>query len=357
MRTEYKSAFHGGVTALLEAATPAVLSGEKPGRYRIRIICPGKGSSGVYSESNLAASVGCFPAGTQMFMDHPTRTEDSDRPERSVKDLAGRLVTDAVVGLDGALYAECEVYPSFNDIIREKWQDIGVSINAWSENGLDADGIVPVFDGVTSVDFVTKAGAGGALLEVLESQRVDSDEENHMNEETIRQAIATAVTEALAPLLELLAKDNLPGEQPVAPEAPADEVPGQEPERKPEEPADKPEAPEPTPERKPEAPGEKADNKPPAPAASGEKKDDDEDEKKRKARKESAAEAFVIATRLLDSGLPSVAQKRVIDAVESGTELKEAISAEQHYLTSVKASTAGEIREASSEPYKIKNFK
>lgn len=357
MRTEYKSAFHGGVTALLEAATPEVLSGEKPGRYRIRIICPGKGSSGVYSESNLAASVGCFPAGTQMFMDHPSKDEDMNRPERSVKDLAGRLVTDAVVGLDGALYAECEVYPSFNDIIREKWQDIGVSINAWSENGLDADGIVPVFDGVTSVDFVTKAGAGGALLEVLESQRVSSDEENHMNEETIRQAIATAVTEALAPLLELLAKDNLPGEQPVAPEAPTGEAPGEDPERKPEEPADKPEAPEPTPERKPEAPGEKADNKPPAPAASGEKKDDDEDEKKRKARKESAAEAFVIATRLLDSGLPSVAQKRVIDAVESGTELKEAISAEQHYLTSVKASTAGEIRESSSEPYKIKNFK
>ena len=336
MRTEYRSAFHGGVTALLEAATPEVLSGEKPGRYRIRIICPGQGSSGTYSEANIAASVGHFPAGTQMFMDHPSKDEDMNRPERSVKDLAGRLVTDAVVGLDGALYAECEVYPSFNDIIREKWQDIGVSINAWSENGLDADGIVPVFDGVTSVDFVTKAGAGGALLEVLESQRVSSDEENHMNEETIRQAIATAVTEALAPLLELLAKDNLPGEQPVAPEAPAGEAPGEDPEQKPEEPADKPEAPEPTPERKPE---------------------DDEDEKKRKARKESAAEAFVIATRLLDSGLPSVAQKRVIDAVESGTELKEAISAEQHYLTSVKASTAGEIREASSEPYKIKNFK
>lgn len=357
MRTEYKSAFHGGVTALLEAVTPEVLSGEKPGRYRIRIICPGKGSSGVYSESNLAASVGCFPAGTQMFMDHPSKDEDMNRPERSVKDLAGRLVTDAVVGLDGALYAECEVYPSFNDIIREKWQDIGVSINAWSENGLDADGIVPVFDGVTSVDFVTKAGAGGALLEVLESQRVSSDEENHMNEETIRQAIATAVTEALAPLLELLAKDNLPGEQPVAPEAPTGEAPGEDPERKPEEPADKPEAPEPTPERKPEAPGEKADNKPPAPAASGEKKDDDEDEKKRKARKESAADAFVIATRLLDSGLPRVAQERVIKAVETGVELKEAISAEQHYLTSVKASTAGEIRESSSEPYKIKNFK
>ena len=338
MRTEYRSAFHGGVTALLEAATPDVLSGEKPGRYRIRIICPGQGSSGTYSEANLAASVGHFPAGTQMFMDHPSKDEDVNRPERSVKDLAGRLVTDAVVGLDGALYAECEVYPSFNDIIREKWQDIGVSINAWSENGLDADGIVPVFDGVTSVDFVTKAGAGGALLEVLESQRVSSDEENHMNEETIRQAIATAVTEALAPLLELLAKDNLPGEQPVAPEAPAGEAPGEDPERKPEE------------------PGEKTDDKPPA-ASSEKKPEDDEDEKKRKARKESAAEAFVIATRLLDSGLPSVAQKRVIDAVESGTELKEAISAEQHYLTSVRASTAGEIREASSEPYKIKNFK
>ena len=42
------------------------------GKYRIRIIVPGQGSSGIYTAENLAESAPLFKAGTEMFIDHPT---------------------------------------------------------------------------------------------------------------------------------------------------------------------------------------------------------------------------------------------------------------------------------------------
>lgn len=166
-----------------ESASVESLGG---GKYHIKIIQPGPGSSGLYLAENLAASVGVFKAGTQMYLDHPTETEMWDRPERSVRDLAAKFITDATVGDDGAIYTDIYVYPSFDQIIREKWEDIGVSINAWSYGIMGPNGEVPPFDGVDSVDFVTKAGAGGAILELLESARSmyghENSKENQLDE-------------------------------------------------------------------------------------------------------------------------------------------------------------------------------
>lgn len=176
----------GGVVAKLrESAGDS--SGR--GRYRVRIISPGQGSSGVYTRENLAASASLFKAGTQMFMDHPTRTEDFDRPERSVKDLAGRLVTDAAVGEDGALYAECEVFPSANAVIGDCWDAIGVSINAWTDLPKEADDVIPPLTGVRSVDFVTVAGAGGGLTDVLECARKENTVTREEMLSIIREAL------------------------------------------------------------------------------------------------------------------------------------------------------------------------
>lgn len=155
-------------SALLEAKKP----GEKDdgaGRYRIRIIAPGRGSTGMYTAPNLAESAPLFTPGTHMFFDHQTMTEDWERPERSVRDLAGVFESGAEIMPDGSLEADIKVYPSVNGIIRERWADIGVSINGWSVEEIGPDGVVPVLAGIQSVDFVTRAGAKGAILEVLES--------------------------------------------------------------------------------------------------------------------------------------------------------------------------------------------
>lgn len=141
------------------------------GKYRIRIITPGKGSSGIYLAENLAESAYLFKAGTEMFIDHPTESEEWERPERSLRDYAGVFLEDATVGEDGALYTVCKVFSGVNDIIKDKWEHIGVSINAWCDEPISETGVVPVFTGVRSVDFVTAPGAGGGIVDLLESNR------------------------------------------------------------------------------------------------------------------------------------------------------------------------------------------
>lgn len=198
-------------SALLEAKKP----GEKDdgaGRYRIRIIAPGRGSTGMYTAPNLAESAPLFVPGTHMFFDHQTMTEDWERPERSVRDLAGVFESGAEIMPDGSLEADIKVYPSVNGIIRERWADIGVSINGWSVEEIGPDGVVPPLAGIQSVDFVTRAGAKGAVLEVLESDgrwrvknpptpsnpiNTNVQEEQAVKPEEIVKAVSEAVAAAM----------------------------------------------------------------------------------------------------------------------------------------------------------------
>ena len=164
------------------------------GKYRIRIIVPGQGSSGIYTAENL------FKAGTEMFIDHPTETEEWERPERSIRDYAGVFLEDATVGEDGALYTVCKVFSGVNDLIKDKWEHIGVSINAWCADPISESGIVPPIAGVRSVDFVTTAGAGGAIIDLLESNRND----NYVKEAGMDKEIESKFDELKASLIEAL---------------------------------------------------------------------------------------------------------------------------------------------------------
>lgn len=168
------------------------------GKYRIRIIVPGQGSSGIYTAENLAESAPLFKAGTEMFIDHPTETEEWERPERSIRDYAGVFLEDATVGEDGALYTVCKVFSGVNELIEDKWEHIGVSINAWCADPISEDGIVPPIAGVRSVDFVTTPGAGGAIIDLLESNRND----NYVKEASMDKDIKYKFDELKASLIE-----------------------------------------------------------------------------------------------------------------------------------------------------------
>lgn len=178
------------------------------GKYRIRIIVPGQGSSGIYTAENLAESAPLFKAGTEMFIDHPTETEEWERPERSIRDYAGVFLEDATVGEDGALYTVCKVFSGVNELIKDKWEHIGVSINAWCADPISENGIVPPIAGVRSVDFVTTPGAGGAIVDLLESNRNDNyvkeagmDKEIESKFDELKGEIASVI-EALGSKLE-----------------------------------------------------------------------------------------------------------------------------------------------------------
>ena len=146
-------------------------------RYRARLIEGDRwGSSGYYPREMLERDgPNVWPPGTQVYMDHPGATEQHDRPERSVRDLAGKITTAPVYEADG-LYADVEFYPHVAPIIEAMWEDVGMSIRAagTAESG-ERDGrtgpiITSLTEGV-SVDVVTRAGAGGKLVALLESAR------------------------------------------------------------------------------------------------------------------------------------------------------------------------------------------
>jgi hypothetical protein len=171
-------------------------TGGRTGRLQVGLISPGWGSSGYYSAECLesAGTRGVFAAGTQMFLDHPSESEAFDRPERSVRDLAAVLTEDAV--WDGQqLAAEVQVFGPYKDMLTDEAfaKAIGVSIRASAamESG-EAEGragrIVTELVEAISVDFVTKAGRGGQILQVLESAR----------DRVVERALAHGVAEATA---------------------------------------------------------------------------------------------------------------------------------------------------------------
>lgn len=163
---------------LVEAGT--VTTGGSPSRRKIAIISEGWGSSGYYSREILSRDgPKVFREGTLMYLDHPSRTEAMDRPERSVKDLAAKIATTPFME-GNTLVAEAEIFPVWRETIDALADTIGLSIRAYGEAEFgEAEGrqgnIVQRLDDSASVDFVTEAGRGGRVMELIESARRSAD--------------------------------------------------------------------------------------------------------------------------------------------------------------------------------------
>jgi hypothetical protein len=168
-------------SVVLEIATPTKKS-PLPPSIPIKIIGPGWGSMAYYPKEVLQRDgPGVFKAGTHMMWNHATGTEESERPEGNLNDLAAVLTEAAKWQDDGpkgpGLYSMAKVFSDFSTQVSEKGPHIGVSINAAiqahegtveGKSGRIADKFVLAY----STDFVTKAGAGGApIVPVVESQR------------------------------------------------------------------------------------------------------------------------------------------------------------------------------------------
>lgn len=154
------------------------------GLVDIKVIQPGWGSSGYYSADVLKSAAAIVKPGTHMYIDHPTQTDELERPERSLKELAAVTVEDAVWQADGlqgpGLYTRAKTFSGFRDVLDEIAPHIGVSIRG---SGRRSPGQVEGRDGlivneiadIASIDFVTLPGAGGAIGELVESARSGSN--------------------------------------------------------------------------------------------------------------------------------------------------------------------------------------
>lgn len=184
------------------------------GTVPVKIIKPGWGTTGYYGKKVLERyGSQAFPAGTKMFWDHPTETEARERPERSLKDLAAELVTDAVyqdTGPDGpGLYSQAKVFEAYKGPVDELAQHIGTSIRAFGaakegeaegRKGQIIESIIPSV--MNSIDFVTLPGAGGQIVSIFEAARgrhTDAEPIIPIQEATVDEKDKTTLTPPTTP--------------------------------------------------------------------------------------------------------------------------------------------------------------
>ena len=152
------------------------------GSAYLKLIAPGRGSSGYYPESVLERDgPKIFPAGTKNFWNHQTDAEEAARPEGDLRDLASVLTEDAHYEKAGpagpGLYAKAKVFEQFRQPVDDLAKHIGMSIRATgkAKEGKAPDGKSgPIIEQLTrglSVDYVTTPGAGGKVLQLFEAAR------------------------------------------------------------------------------------------------------------------------------------------------------------------------------------------
>lgn len=181
----------------------------RDGTIPVKVIESGWGSSGYYSPEVLERDgPKVFRSGTQMFWDHQTLTEEADRPEGSLNNLAAVLVSDSRwedSGADGpGLYADAKVFSGYKESIEELAPHIGVSIRASGNRKLgEAQGkkgfIVESIDSAKSIDFVTRPGAGGKVLEMFEAARPtfsESDDSSTREDDQMSEELQNRLQEA-----------------------------------------------------------------------------------------------------------------------------------------------------------------
>lgn len=185
----------------VEAAKPTAGTG----MLDVLLIDEGWGSSGYYGGDMLqeAAKDTVFPAGTQMFINHPTATEAEDRPVRDLNYLAAVLTEDAYFDeANKGLRGKVKTFPAWRESLSEMAPYIGVSIRAAAdvEEG-EVDGrtgvIVSRITEGLSVDFVTKAGRGGKVIEVLE-HAIETGLSKAAPPKEVREALQSDVREAIS---------------------------------------------------------------------------------------------------------------------------------------------------------------
>lgn len=170
---------------LSEAGVSATTTKDWSGRMQVTCITPGKGSSGYYSPEVIeqAAKDRLIQRGTPVHFDHISESERTDRPERSVRDIAGVFTGDA--SWDGnALVGEVQIFKPYRDLVSEMAPYIGLSISG-SATDITGDRVIEGLAHIDAVDLVTKAGRGGRVDQLLESARHASlsDEEQQMVDE------------------------------------------------------------------------------------------------------------------------------------------------------------------------------
>lgn len=197
-RTVYSEAI-----LLPEAAATA-----KARRFKATLIEAGWSKNGRYWSTDVLRRDGprAIPEGALMAGDHPSASERADRPEGSIFRVLSRVSSTPAWNpkggkrKQGALEADVEVFPHADPILTPAFaESIGLSVrvSGTGEQG-EAEGreglIITSIDEGGTVDWVTYPGAGGGVIDLLESARPVPMHEGHgMSANDLRRALQDAI--------------------------------------------------------------------------------------------------------------------------------------------------------------------
>jgi len=196
--TDSMKEFAAGIVPLIEAKADAA------GTIPVKIIDAGWGSSGYYSREVLQQAVNArvYAAGLQMYWNHPSKSDEKERPERDLRDLAAVLTEDARWDEQGpkgpGVYTRAKVFSAYRDAVAEMGPYIGLSHYVWGESKTgEAEGkkgdIITRIVAARSVDFVTVPGRGGAIAEAFRAARPQepTDEQKAAGESSMGETTPT----------------------------------------------------------------------------------------------------------------------------------------------------------------------
>lgn len=132
-------------------------------------------------------------AGLKMYLDHPTEQEESQKPERSIREWLSTIEESWYE--DGMALGRVHIHSPWllenmaDDVFR---REIGTSINASGRMHIgEIDGQqMQIMDSILdprSVDWVTEAGARGRVLQLQESQRIEKEKTEIKNMLTVKE--------------------------------------------------------------------------------------------------------------------------------------------------------------------------
>jgi hypothetical protein len=192
--------------ALLETIALESVSVNEDGSRRVRLISPGQGSSGYYSREVLAKyTAEALPKGTLVYLDHMSDEEFQEGRGRSIKDIAGKLLTDPVYEADApegeGSYTNIKFTESVEPLIKDVLDVIAVSVEVHAGKKDSKGNIVEMHaDPLNSLAVVPVGGRDGRIFESFRA-KAQEDHDNGGSDMTISAEDRKAIVDDLLPAL------------------------------------------------------------------------------------------------------------------------------------------------------------
>jgi len=176
------------MTSLIEHFALESVATDVAGVRRVRLISPGKGSSGFYTAEMLNQFVAeALPKGTLVYLDHTSAEDEAQRDgTRSIKDVAGKFVTDPIFEADApegaGSYTTIKFTKAVNSLLEDVGDAIGVSVEV-HDGKKDAQGNITEmrYTPLNSLALVPVPGRDGRVFENFRATASESQEEEGLD--------------------------------------------------------------------------------------------------------------------------------------------------------------------------------